>query len=526
MAEIKKSNGHMVIDYMARDYGSLLQSMQRLVPDKLPDWKDYASEADFGNVLLQLFAHMGDILSYYQDRIANESFLGTAQTRRSIIHHLKLIGYRLSTATPASTALTMTVPSGCDETITIVKGNAFATKSGKDIPSVRFEYTAEQPLTINCSELRIDPVQNKKYFKPIPVEEGRLIENEIIGISNGTPNQAFTLMHQGLIMRSLGIGTQINKDIILLTQLGSTIDEWTLQESLAFSREGQQDYTIQMDDQDRATVIFGDGAFGAIPQNEAEIRVTYRVGGGLKGNVTANSIQTLVDAPQLALIGAKITNEKPATGGSDRESIAHAVMHAPGVFRSLKRSVTADDYRALALDFNGVGKVRAEATNWNTVTLFVAPEGGGPVSDILKANLLGYFEDKRPLSTLIEIEDADYVKIYITADIGVESYYDPENIKEKVYSTVSNLLAFENVKFNDRIYLSKFYDKIMDIDGVQYVTIQQFTRIYEEKEEIEKDGIIELGVNEIPRIPNDPEDDQNYARGLYISSLTGGVGGT
>ena len=52
-------------------------------------------------MLLQLFAHMGDILSYYQDRVANESFLGTAQTRRSVIEHLRLIGYKLATAAPA-----------------------------------------------------------------------------------------------------------------------------------------------------------------------------------------------------------------------------------------------------------------------------------------------------------------------------------------------------------------------------------------------------------------------------------------
>lgn len=526
MAEIKKTNGHMVIDYMARDYGSLLQSMRGLIPDKLPDWTDYESEADFGNVLLQLFAHMGDILSYYQDRIANESFLGTAQTRRSIIHHLKLIGYRLSTATPASTTLTMTVPVSCNETVTIAKGSAFATKSEKNKPSVRFEYTAEQPLTINCSELQTDPVQNKKYFKPIPVEEGRLVEGEVLGFSDGTPNQKFSLMNQSLIMRSLGIGAQVNSDIILLTQLGDAIDTWELQESLAFSREDQQDYCIDIDDQDRATVIFGDGKFGAVPPSGAEIRATYRVGGGLKGNVVAKSIQTIVDAPQLALIGAKVINEKPATGGSERESIEHAVMHAPGVFRSLKRSITADDYKALALDFNGVGKVRAEATNWNTVALFVAPEGGGPVSDILKANLLAYFEDKRPLSTIIEIEDADYVKIYITADIGVESYYEPEAVEEKVCSTVADLLAFENVRFNDRIYLSKFYDKIMDIAGVRYVTIKQFTRKGEEEIEIEEDGIIELGVNEIPRIPDDDEDDEKYGRGLHIATLTGGVGGT
>ena len=521
MAEIKKTDNRTTIDYMARDYDSLLRSMRDLIPDKLPEWKEYESEADFGNVLLQLFAHMGDILSYYQDRIANESFLGTAQTRRSIIQHLRLIGYKLSTVAPASTALTLSVPAICNETITISKGDAFATKSQKDKPSVRFEYTHDTDLTIDCSTL---PIINgkKKVEGIIPVEEGRLVKDEILGTSDGAPNQRFPLAHSGLILRSMGKSQEINKDIILITELGETIEEWTLQESLAFSREGQKDFVIGIDEEDRAMVIFGDGAFGAIPASGAVIKATYRVGGGSHGNVVADSIQTLVDAPQLALIGAKVINPDPATGGAERESIEHAVMHAPGVFRSLKRAVTAEDYKALALDFKGVGKVRAEATNWNTITLFVAPEGGGHVSDVLRANLLAYFEDKHPLSTIIEIEDADYIKIFIKADVGVKSYYARNDIKEKVERAAADLLAFENVDFGQIIYLSKFYEAVEAIEGVDNVYIREFRR--EGKTvEIEENGTIELGTNEIPRIPNDPEDDTSYAMGIYIENLTGGI---
>lgn len=531
MAEINKSNGSDIVDYMARDYDSFLQSMREMIPYKFPEseWKEYESEADLGNVLLQLFAHMGDILSYYQDRIANESFLGTAQTRRSIIHHLRLIGYKLSTAAPASTELTLTVPADCNETITIRKGDAFATKSQKDIPSVRFEYTREVPLDIDCSTLPVDPDTNKKYYEGIPIEEGRLVEDEILGTSDGTANQSLTLAHSGLILRSLGQGQEINKDIILITELGETIEEWTLQESLAFSREGQKDFVIEIDEEDRAIVIFGDGTLGAIPTSGAVIKTTYRVGGGSHGNVVADSIQTIVDAPQLALLGANVTNPEPATGGAERESIEDAVMHAPSelhapsVFRSLKRAVTADDYKALALDFKGVGKVRAEAANWNYVKLFVAPEGGGQVSDVLEANLLAYFEDKRSISTTIEIEDVDYVKIYVTAEIGVKSYYTPEDVKEQVQEAAGNLLAFDNVDFADIIYLSKFYEKIEAIESVDYVHISEFRSEEEEAGSIADKGKIALESNEISRIPDEPDDVPDYAGGIKVVILEGGI---
>ena len=513
MAEIKRVNGRPTIDYMARDYDSLLQAMRALIPEKLPEWTDYESQADFGNVLLQLFAHMGDILSYYQDRVANESFLGTAQQRRSVIQHLRLIGYQLSTAAPASATLTLTVPVDATETITIDRGDAFASRAQRGAPPVRFEYTREQPLRINCSILPIDPATNRRYYDGIPVEEGRLVREEILGTSDGTPNQRFPLAHTGLILRSLGQGQAIQRDILLLTDLGGILEEWTWQESLAFNREGQKDFMVEIDEDDRASVIFGDGAFGAIPPQGAVINATYRVGGGLHGNVAPLTIQTIIDAPQLVLLGAQITNPRPATGGAERESIAHAVTHAPGVFRSLKRAVTAEDYAALALDFKGVGKVRAEATNWNTVRLVVAPQGGGQVSDVLRANLLAYFEDKRPVSTVIDVADADYVQIYVTAKIGVTRYYASEDVKERVQQAAGRLLAFDNVDFAQTIYLSKFYEAIEAIDGVDFVNISEFRRKEAPADTVEPEGKIVLLAHQIPTIP---ADDPAYAGGIRV----------
>ena len=511
MAEIKQINGQAIVDYMARDYDSLLRSMRSLIPYKLPEWTDFESEADFGNVLLQLFAHMGDILSYYQDRVANESFLGTAQTRQSIIHHLRLIGYQLATAAPASAALRLSLPADCDEVVTIRRGDAFATKSRKDRPSVQFEYTAEEPRVVDCSILTPDGVSGKKIIDRVLVEEGRLVRAELLGTSDGTPDQHVALAHPGLILRSLGQGQAINRDIILTTALGGAITEWKLQESFAFSELDDNHFVIEIDERDRATVRFGNNILGAVPKAESVIRATYRVGGGTQGNLPAGTITTLADAPQLALLGAEVTHIEPATGGAGRESIEHAVEHAPAVFRSSKRAVTADDYRALAREFSGVGKVRAEATNWNTVTLYVAPEGGGQVSDVLEANLLAYFEDKRPLTTTIEIEDVGYVPIYVTAQVGVGSYYAPERVKEKVAEVAGSLLAFDQVDFGKPLYLSKFYEAIEDVEGVAFVNISEFRR-GDQEALFEYTGKLVLDADELPVIP----DNDAYLGGIRV----------
>jgi hypothetical protein len=520
---MEKTSSNRVLDYMARDYDSFLAAMRREIPEKLPEWTDHRSEADFGNVLLELFAHMGDIISYYQDRIANESFLGTARERRSVIEHLKLISYSLSTAAPASTALKISVSDTVTGDIRIRRGDAFATKSSKEEPSVRFEYNGPD-IQLNLDAFELDPGTGGKFYE-IPVEEGRLITDDIVGVSDGTANQRFHLSFDPLILRSVGESGRVNADITVRTKLEteSVPTDWTIQESLAFSREGLRDCVIETDEDDRASLLFGDDTLGAIPPSGAVVSATYRVGGGKRGNVAAGAIDTIADAPALSLLGATVTNMQPATGGAERETIEQAVQNAPRVFRSLRRAVTAEDYKSLALNFQGVAKVRAEVENWNKLSLYVAPDGGGRVSDILTANLLAYFEDKRPLSTLIEVRDVDYVKIYVSGIVGLESYYSKIEMSEKIQMAAANQLAFENVDFGHTIYLSKFYEAIEAIEGVAFVTLKEFHR---DGEAAPDDGRIVLAASEIPRLPGiaveDPIEDGAYTGGMKLISVEGG----
>ena len=128
MATIKLRDNQQVIDYLARDYQSIRKALFDLIPAKLPEWTD-RSEADFGIVLIELFAYMADILSYYQDRIANEAFLKTAQERRSVVNLLRLIGYEMAPAASASAYLSVVVANNASGTVVILPGDQFSTPS-------------------------------------------------------------------------------------------------------------------------------------------------------------------------------------------------------------------------------------------------------------------------------------------------------------------------------------------------------------------------------------------------------------
>lgn len=513
------------IDYLARDYRSLLAAMTDLIPVKLPEWTGFESPADFGSVVLQLFAHMGDILSYYQDRVASECFLTTATSRRSVIQHLRLIGYALATASPAAARLTVSMPATFAGSVTIKRGDAFATRSQSQTASVRFEYNGASDLVLDWSTVAVDATGRKRLIDAVPVEEGRLAQGEVLGISSGKPTQQFRLSHPRLILRSIsksgGTAAGLGPELDVVSQLGVAQLRWNRQTSLAFSRADQPDYTVEIDEDDQATIAFGDGVFGAIPPVGSEIRATYRYGGGAAGNVAAGSIQSIVNAPALALLGARVTNGKPATAGADRESLEHAVQQAPSVFRSLGRAVTAEDYRALALAFPGVGKVRADGAGPNLVRLYVAPAGGGHVSDVLRSNLISYFEDKRPVSTLIDVQSPDYVAIYVTAAIQIGAYFSLAEVSHQAAAAAARLLAFDSVDFGRTIYLSKFYEALEAIDGLDFVNVTEFRSQREAPGTVNLTGKIELGVSEIAKVPDDATTDGPYLAGIRLV-VTGG----
>jgi len=553
MATIAIKDGRQVIDYLARDYNSFRQALIDLIPAKLPEWTD-RSEADFGIVLIELFAYMGDILSYYQDRIANEAFLTTAQERRSVINHLRLLGYEMAPAAPAAARLSLIVADNVKQVVEIRKGDQFATASSKDRKSLTFEYVDDKPLVINLADVPAVPpeILDKKDLsgfsgivtilakKPdgtllpnskevveikemdgakttvgvIPVREGRSINNEALGVSTGAANQRFQLGQPRALIDTLRIVVETSpptqpwrwrKNLVFSRraytpeQLAALEQEGRISSTLAFSRSADSDFATETDENDVTTVIFGDGQYGQIPPPNARILAGYRVGGGGAGNVGAGQITVITKAPQLQLIGAKVVNREPASGGAERESIDRAIKFAPTVFGSMQRAVTGEDYVAQAKLFPGVSKARAEATNWNTVTLFVAPAGSGQApSDTLRQELLAYFEDKRMLTSIIDIQSPDYVRIDVAARVGAAPQFRNEDVAAEAEAAVRDLFDFEKVDFKQTLYLSKIYEALERLDSVQFVNVTRFQINTLSSPPIDEDGVIQLRENEIP----------------------------
>lgn len=98
----------VTIDYTAKDFGSFVQALSEFSSARYPSWQERA-EADLGMVVMEAMSAIADELSYYQDRIANESRIGTATQRVSVLRQARLVDYEPTPATASTVLLQLDV---------------------------------------------------------------------------------------------------------------------------------------------------------------------------------------------------------------------------------------------------------------------------------------------------------------------------------------------------------------------------------------------------------------------------------
>ena len=96
---------------------------------------------DYAITILELFAAAGDVLTFYNERIANELFLRTARERDSLLRLTRLIGYRMRPGLAAQTLLSFALDAGAETRIR--KGLKVMSVPGQDEKPQIFETTEQ-----------------------------------------------------------------------------------------------------------------------------------------------------------------------------------------------------------------------------------------------------------------------------------------------------------------------------------------------------------------------------------------------
>ena len=363
----------MQIDYTSRDFEALKADLIALISGRTNTAWDPTDYSDLGNVLVESFAYMGDIMSHYLDRIANETSIETAIQKSTLLALANLYDYKPSGPTPAEIQITFTNV-GVDTLDIPVGTQVMAPLSYGPFAQVYFETVDSATAIVPGESITLNAVEGKTvntdrpdqidatYNKPLPAN---------LGTSDGSANQQFFIPDPGVIDNS----------IVVYVGQGVAFGAWRYVDNLL--EYGPEDlvFTTLRNDDDTLTVIFGDGTNGDTPPSGQLISALYKVSVGSAGNIKSLQIAELTFIPgnldPQATTYFTVTNTLPSSGGADSDSTTQLRKKVKAAVSARRRAVTLDDFSKLALLVSQVGKASADSSVYTAVNLYIQPQNDG-----------------------------------------------------------------------------------------------------------------------------------------------------
>lgn len=383
------------LDYTDKDFDALLVRVRQLIAQAFPEWTD-DTVADFGNLTVELFCFVGDVLGFYQDKQARESRWTSAQLRQNLLAFAKLVGYRPAGATAATAEELFTLAAAMPAAVTLPKGTKVST----------LEVTA--PIKYQLVEdLIILPGQTEATAT---VEQSEFQTD--LFVSTSRAGQSFTLSKTPYLPGSLTISAANG----IFVQADNFLQ----------SSGTDRHFVVVVDQNDRARVDFGNGINGAIPIGG--IAATYKTGGGLAGRVEAGTLRKLEGSFTDAFGNAAtltVTNPLRSEGGTDRQSNASIRALGPLSLRVSDRTVAREDYEIVALKrpdlvARALMMTRNEdpAIPENAGYLFLVPPGAGTVPQTTVDAIAALFVQYPYAPTFnLTIQGAAYLVVNVQARI-------------------------------------------------------------------------------------------------------------
>jgi hypothetical protein len=473
------------IDYTSRDYEAIRDDLIGLIPNFSEVWTSRES-TDFGIVLLELFSYSADIMNYYIDRAANESFIDYSTQRSTVLALARLLNYTPNEVVAATGSVSITNSIGTSQTIpakTILAGT-----SSVDGGNILFETDSALTLAGNATGT-------------VSITQGVTITDEELGTSTGLPNQEYSLSETNVITGSGG-SSGVSTTSILVSVGGVS---YTRVSSLVNSTPTDLHFEIATDSEGYTSIIFGNGTFGKIPPKGNLITATYRTGSGSLGNVGAGAITSVFSTPDNSYPSVTVTNLSATSGGEDPESTDSIRDSAPLALSTLNRAVSLADYANLALSINGVAKAKAIASVYSNVTLYIAAAGGSASSNSLKTSISSFLSDKTPPGTIVNI--IDYTPVYpdIRVTVTADPLYYSQDVRTRVQEALYSLISFDNVVMNDTIYQSDIIKAVKSVEGVASVTISGLQKKYQFSDAAASTTVTDIYclINEVPILIED-----------------------
>lgn len=427
---------------------------------------DY-SEGNILIIILSLFAAIAEVLHYYVDNMARETFLSTARRYDSVVKHGALVDYHARAAIAATVDVILSrsiTGNSIGAKLTIPHGTLFTDSSGNSWLSAR-----DVIWYSNVTTCKVPIIQHERYT-------ASALNNMVI------PTGDRVILNLG----TLPNGKYYEQGSMSLQIGGET---WVLVDTFAKSKPTDKHFMVSVDEALNPYIMFGDGTFGKKPAAGAKItNVVFYLTNGTQGNVKSNTITSVPSVISSSITDATVSNAYDAGGGSNYENFIMLKEHIPLSVKTLGVAITKEDFESLAMLVDGVNKAKADYECGRKLTVYISPDGGAVASSELINRVYNLLSQRAPMTTWLKVKSAGKVQIILEMEVtGKKSYKTPE-IQTQILTALYNAYSPEQAQIGGSVRVSDIYALIDNLSTVDYLHLTKFyikpwpTTIYGNKE--------------------------------------------
>jgi len=483
-----------LIDFTATDFASLRAGLLNYMKLVYPlDYNNFV-ESDLGLMLVELVAYMGTVMSMKADMLAHENFLHTAKDRESIRKLFQLVGISMKGPTSAQATANLSIDGETGEldgTLTIpVANRVVSVISPQDQQPLNYSlYKATNGivdyLTTYGADISFD--QSNWFGDSSSIWEAVMLEGAFAtqtGIfSNIDTAQSITLDEGPVIQNSVQV---------FVSGVNSTTSGSYRQVNNIYQASSTNDKIFQAVylDNYKVKLVFGDGSNGKSPTPKSNYYVTYRVGGGTRGNTPDGFVNATLDGPTYDgdSSSVRVTQTQLATGGTGAETVAHAKKYGPLSFKQQDRLVSLEDYTAFASTYVGpagtVGKAVASTrkaySSANIIDIFILEKATDfqlqKASLSFKNGLLEAMSSKKMITDDVVLSDGLIRTLDLVMTIHVDKSLKgmESGIVAEVSQKIQKYFLSDKIDFGDSIVFSDLMRVVFETTEVRFSEVDNF----------------------------------------------------
>lgn len=427
---------------------------------------DY-SEGNILIIILSLFAAIAEVLHYYVDNMARETFLSTARRYDSVVKHGALVDYHARAAIAATVDVILSrsiTGNSIGAKLTIPQGTLFTDSNGNSWLSAR-----DVTWYSNVTTCKVPIIQHERYT-------ASALNNMVI------PTGDRVILNLG----TLPNGKYYEQGSMSLQIGGET---WVLVDTFAKSKPTDKHFMVSVDESLSPYIMFGDGTFGKKPAAGAKItNVVFYLTNGTRGNVKSNTITSVPSVISSSITDATVSNAYDAGGGSNYENFTMLKEHIPLSVKTLGVAITKEDFESLAMLVDGVNKAKADYECGRKLTVYISPDGGAVASSELINRVYNLLSQRAPMTTWLKVKSAGKVQIILEMDVTGKKSYKTAEIQTQILTALYNAYSPEQAQIGGSVRLSDIYALIDNLSTVDYLHLTKFyikpwpTTIYGNKE--------------------------------------------